>query len=258
VVPSDPLPTAIGEGGELARIVQISDTHLSRHGGITAQNLTRIITFVEEVLKPDLVVHTGDIVALDPDEAADRDAAREALHSFATPVRVLPGNHDVGEAGPDPWMGLSVTSSRVAAHVATFGADHFAEELGGWRIIGLNSELLGSGLPEEEAQWAWLETQLADVQGRPVLLFLHKPLWPPRPEVTGKNRSIADQARTRLLALPGAMALRAVGSGHLHRFRRRVRPGLLEVWAPSTAYRGRAEDMAPWANGGRGVVSRAS
>lgn len=242
---SDPPPAAgADEPGDALRIVQISDTHLSWRGGTTARNLARLVPFVDDVLRPDLVVHTGDIVAVTPDDEEDRAAARAACGAFSAPVRFLPGNHDVGETGAEPWMGLSVTSERVAAHVAAFGPDHFAEEIGGWTVIGMNSELLGSGLPEEEAQWAWLAAVLDEDHDGPTLLFLHKPLWPTRPAGPEGNRSVADEARERLLALPGARMLRAVGSGHLHRFRRRIRPELLEIWAPSTGFRGRAEDPA--------------
>lgn len=222
------------------RIVQLSDTHLSHRGGVTTENFRRLATFVDEILRPDLVVHTGDVVALSPDEEADRAASLRTLSLLRTPLRVLPGNHDVGEPGGEPWMGLAVTRDRVSAHRAAFGPDRFAVALGGWSVVGLNSELLGSGLPEEEEQWSWLAEVLAEPRGGQILVFLHKPLWAPRP-AAHPGRSILEEARHRLLSLAGASAIRAVGSGHLHRYRRRVRPELLEVWAPSTGFRGRTQ-----------------
>lgn len=222
------------------RIVQLSDTHLSRLGGVTTENFRRLASFVDEVLRPDLVVHTGDVVAVTPEEAEDRSAALEVLSLLKTPFRVLPGNHDVGEPGGEPWMGLAVTGDHVAAHRSTFGPDRFALTLGGWSVLGLNSELLGSGLPEEDEQWSWLAGALAERRDGPILVFLHKPLWAPRPS-SHPGRSVLEQARHRLLSMTGASAIRAVGSGHLHRYRRRVRPELLEIWAPSTAFRGRAQ-----------------
>ena len=221
------------------RIVQLSDTHLSHLGGVTTDNFRRLARFVDEVLRPDLIVHTGDVVAVTPDHAADRAAAVAALGAVRAPLRVLPGNHDVGEPGGEPWMGLAVTEARLEAHRGAFGPDRFAVELGAWQLIGLNSELLGSGLAGEEEQWRWLSEALSGGEGRPAILFLHKPLWAPRPS-SRPGRSVLEAARERLLALPSASSLRAVGSGHLHRYRRRVRPDLLEVWAPSTAFRGRS------------------
>ena len=221
------------------RIVQISDSHVSHLGGVTTRNVARVVAFVNEQLRPDLIVHTGDLVAVTPDEEADRSAARAAHEGFSAPLRLLPGNHDVGEPG-DAWMGLEVTSRWVRAHQAVFGPDRFVEQLGGWTVVGCNSELLGSGLEEEEDQWAWLAAVLGPRHDRPTLLFLHKPLWEPDTYAGDGQRSVPAAARERLLSLPGAGMLRAVGSGHLHRYRRRVRDDVLEVWAPSVAFTGRA------------------
>jgi 3',5'-cyclic AMP phosphodiesterase CpdA len=133
------------------RIVQISDTHLSHRGGITNRNCERLISFINDELRPDLVVHTGDVSMLDPDSAADRDAARELLGRISAPLHVLPGNHDVGEPSDRPGGGFAVNSDRVAAFTSVFGPDHWVTDLGGHAVIGLNSEILATGLPEERA-----------------------------------------------------------------------------------------------------------
>ncbi len=222
------------------RIVQVSDTHLSHQRGVTTANFLRVASFVDELLRPDLVVHTGDVVAVSPDED-DRRAAAGLLGRMQAPLRVLPGNHDVGEPGGDPWMGLGITRAHLAAHQATFGPDRFVVQLGAWTVVGCNSELFGSKLPEEDDQWSFLADTLLAAGGRPVLLFLHKPLFAPRPNGHEPARAVMGLARERLLGLPGAEAIRAVGCGHLHRYRRRIRPELLEVWAPSTGFRGKAQ-----------------
>jgi 3',5'-cyclic AMP phosphodiesterase CpdA len=163
------------------RIVQISDTHLSHLGGPTNDNLGRLVPFVNDELRPDLVVHSGDVLIADPDSAADRATARELLSRISAPLRIVPGNHDIGEPGDEPWGGLGATSARVAAFTGAFGPDHWVSELGDYAVIGLNSEVLSTGLPEEQAQWDWLETVPEQVGGRPVLVFSHKPFWPPAP-----------------------------------------------------------------------------
>lgn len=223
------------------RIVQISDTHLSGRGGVTNDNFERIVTFVNEILCPDLVVNTGDLVAASPDDLGDREAARKLHSLFTSPVRTLPGNHDVGEPGSPAWMGLQVTSERIAAHRATFGEDRFLELGSDGAAIGINSELLVSDLPEESEQWDWLSEALAATGGRPTVLFLHKPLWCPRRRPQPRQVNVPAAARRKLTNLPGFDAVRAVGSGHLHRYRRRVRSDLLEVWAPSTGFVGQTE-----------------
>ena len=219
------------------RIVQISDTHISHLGGVTTDNFSRLVEFVNDELRPDLIVNTGDVSILTPDSEPDRETAYKLHQGFNAPVVVLPGNHDLGEPGDHPWMGLSVTSARLANFIATFGSDHFVQLVDEtWAVVGMNSELLSSGLPEEGAQWAWLEEVAAQVAGRSLLLFLHKPLWSPLPEVTEHALAIEPVDRDRLLTLFSEARVRVVGSGHLHCYRSRYEGSTLAVWAPSSAF----------------------
>jgi 3',5'-cyclic AMP phosphodiesterase CpdA len=220
------------------RIVQISDTHLSHLGGPTYDNLERLIPFVNDELAPDLVVHSGDVLIANPDSAADRDTARELLSRISAPIRVVPGNHDIGEPGDEPWGGIGATSARVAAFTGAFGPDHWLE-LGDYAVIGLNSEVLSTGLPEEQAQWDWLETVPEQVAGRPVLVFSHKPFWPPSPAPTENSLSIPGLERYRLLRALAGLDVRVFGNGHLHRFSIGRYGDSLIVTAPSTAFASR-------------------
>jgi 3',5'-cyclic AMP phosphodiesterase CpdA len=219
------------------RIVQISDTHISHLGGITTENFSRLVAFVNDELRPDLVVNSGDVSILTPDSEADREAAYKLHQAFDAPVMVLPGNHDLGEAGDHAWMGISVTSERVANFVATFGSDRFLKLIDeDWAVVGINSEILSSGLPEEDEQWAWLKDVGALVAGRSVLVFLHKPLWSPLPDFTEHALAIEAADRDRLLALLAGATVKAIGSGHLHCYRAAYEGDVLTVWAPSSAF----------------------
>ncbi|HEX5294947.1 MAG TPA: metallophosphoesterase [Streptosporangiaceae bacterium] len=223
------------------RIVQISDTHLSHLGGPTNDNLERLIPFVNDQLRPDLVVHSGDVLIADPDSAADRAAARELLSAITAPLRVVPGNHDVGEPGDEPWGGLGTTSARVAAFAGAFGPDHWLE-LGDYAVIGLDSEVLSTGLPEEQAQWDWLETVPAQVGGRPALVFSHKPFWPPAPGPDENAVCIPGLERYRLLRALAGLDVRVFGNGHLHQFSLGRYGDALTVTAPSTGFAGRSPE----------------
>ena len=97
------------------RIIQFSDTHISHLGGVGYANAERLVDYLNEVAAPELAINTGDVVILDPDAADDRDAAIRIHERIQAPLRVLPGNHDVGECARDPWRGLGVTSERVQA-----------------------------------------------------------------------------------------------------------------------------------------------
>ena len=224
------------------RIVQISDTHLSHRGGIGNRNFEELAAFINDQLRPDLVVHTGDVSILDPDSDADRAAARELLKLISAPLRVLPGNHDVGEPGDAPWGGFATTSARVTAFTRVFGPDHWVEVLGGYTVIGLNSEVFATGLPEEQAQWDWLATLAPQADGQPALLFCHKALWPPAAGRSGAALSIPDSVLDRLLRALGPFDIKVYGSGHLHRFEVGRHGDALTVCAPSTAFVTRTHD----------------
>ena len=202
--------------------------------------MSLLIDFLNEDLRPDLVIHTGDVVILNPDSPDDRQAALRLHQQINAPLLVLPGNHDVGESGDDVWMGVAVTSERVAGFTGTWGADRFLR-LGDagtgsqdWAFIGINSERMSSGLPEEDEQWDWLASVADQVRGKSVMLFLHKPLWFLGSAEPGMTIPEAD--RERLLSVLAGTRLRVVANGHLHRYRHAREGDLLTVWAPSLTF----------------------
>lgn len=220
------------------RIVQISDTHITHLGGLTTRHLERAIEFVNESIRPDLIIHTGDLVALDADEAADRRAVRRLLAALEAPVRCVPGNHDVGDSIA-PFLEQRVTSARIQAFQEAWGPDRWLQILDDkWGIIGLNSQLFGSQLAEEAEQWTWLDGVVAAVGDRSLLIFLHKPLWQPvlRPGTEGDpaSMSVPDADRTRVLERFAPGQIEVVANGHLHHTRTKRRGGALEIWGPST------------------------
>ncbi len=222
------------------RIVQLSDTHISHLGGVPAENLSLLADHLNHEVRPDLVVHTGDVVIADPDSAPDRDAARRLLARIDAPLLVLPGNHDVGESADQPWMELPVTSERIAAFASAWGQDRFllagraADRSEDWVFIGLNSERFGSGLPEEREQWDWLADAAQRARGKSVMVFLHKPLWFPSGGRSGLTAP--EAARQRLIELFAEARLRVVANGHIHRYRRAWEGEILTVWAPSMTF----------------------
>lgn len=240
------------------KIVQISDTHLTHVGGPTEDGFRVLAKHLNEEVRPDLVVHSGDIMVLHPDDAADRAHSRTLTDLIEAPLLVVPGNHDVGEPGVNAWAGISVTDERVVAHEAAWGPDHWRHDHDGPDgavLLGINSELLSSGLQREADQWRWLEKTLADLPaGVPVLLFLHKPLWAVVDGPTEHQFDVGPVARDRLLGLLDRIDLRAVGCGHLHRYRSVRRDRVIEVWAPATAFLVSTEDELPEARHELGYV----
>ena len=160
----------------------------------------------------------------------------QALGRLKPPVHAIPGNHDVGDEPPGQEADQIIDAHRLQRWLSIFDADRFAFDAGGWRVLGINAQLLGSGLPQEGEQDAWLDAELG-AASRPILLALHKPLFlqsADETEVTAT--SINPEPRARLLRRLHGAPVQAVVSGHLHCHRDVVRDGLRHVWAPSTAF----------------------
>lgn len=219
-------------------VAHISDTHLgARHDAFTdnfralAGELTRA--------KPDLIVNTGDLTINGTEEEADHVRARREHDCLPAPWHVLPGNHDLGDnpAGPNSHLKTPVTPARLDRYRAAWGNDRWAIDAGEFRLLGLNAQLCGSGLAQEEQQWQWLANEVAALRGRPIALFLHKPLFLRHPDdepVT--HRYVPSAPRRRLLALLDGTRLRLVASGHVHQHRLFYAGPVLHAWCPSSAY----------------------
>jgi len=155
------------------KIVQISDTHFSPSKPHFNGNWEPIRRWIEEV-KPDLVVHTGDLTIDGADQEDDIVFSMALLGELDVPVLVVPGNHDVGHM---PGSQQPIDDARLERWRRLAGPDRFAKGIGGWRLIGLNGLLIGSGHAEEQAQFDWLVETLEGREGRRLAIFAHKPLF---------------------------------------------------------------------------------
>ena len=133
-----------------------------------------------------------------------------------------------------------VTPENVQAFISTFGEDRWRFEAAGWCFIGLNSLVMNTGLAREAEQFDWLASQLSSANGKPLALFLHKPLYlnaPDDPELAATAiRYIPQPARARLIEMLGTVDLRLVASGHVHQRRDFTRGHVRHVWAPSSGF----------------------
>jgi 3',5'-cyclic AMP phosphodiesterase CpdA len=223
------------------RLIQVSDTHLARRLPSLTENFHRVSEYID-ARRPDLVVNSGDLAFDGPTSRDDLEFARELHAALPAPCRTLPGNHDIGDnptaAGPVPSQ--PVTEANQQAYRGIFGEDRWRFEAAGWCFIGLNSLVMNTGLGSEAEQFDWLASRLAEAGGRPVALFLHKPLFlnaPADPELAATAiRYVPMPARSRLVEMLGEVDLRLVASGHVHQ-RRDFTPGRVRhVWAPSAGF----------------------
>jgi 3',5'-cyclic AMP phosphodiesterase CpdA len=223
------------------RLTQISDTHLARRHQTLTDNFHRVSEYIDSK-RPDLVVNSGDIGFDGPSSRDDLDFAKILHAALPVDCRYLPGNHDIGDnptaVGPVPPT--QVTEADRHHFVSIFGEDRWRFDAAGWYFIGLNSLVLNSGLGSEAEQFDWLATQLAGANGKPVALFLHKPLFltaPDNPEIAATAiRYVPMPARSRLVEMLDAVDLRLVASGHVHQRRDFTFGHIRHIWAPSAGF----------------------
>jgi alkaline phosphatase D len=215
------------------RIAQISDTHISREHGQFRDNAKVVRDWIRRQ-DVDLIVNTGDLSMNGAVTADDLEDAVAWHRDLGRPSLVLPGNHDVGDM-PDLRADQILNSERLARYRRVVGADRWIREMNGWRLVGLNGMLFGTGHPDEEEQFGWIETALAGTS--PIALFLHKPLFVHDPlEGPCGYWTIKPEPRARLLALLAKADIRLIASGHLHVARQAVFAGVPHVWCPSSAF----------------------
>ena len=229
----------------MASIVVLSDIHLSPTHGFFWQNWCVARDFAEAA-KADAVIVNGDLAINGPDSDAEIAFAATALKNMRTPVMALPGNHDVGDEPPGQDSDQIIDEDRLTRWDSSFATDRWALDAGGWRLVGVNAQLFGSGLAREHAQDHWLDAQLSTA-GRRTALFLHKPLFlgSPADDVVSPA-SMVPSARTRLLDKLNRSDVRLIVSGHLHQHRDRTFGGQRHLWVSAVAF------AAPQAHGGDG------
>ena len=154
------------------RIVQITDLHLmidplaELKGVCTRASLQAVL----DVLRSDFrsaerLIVTGDLAH---DELRETyEVLRDLLADWLPKLRVIPGNHE-NRAFMQQVFGDRVT--------VVGDRNVFADSVGGWRLIGLDSQLPGEvrgqlGEPQRE----WLARELAAEPHCPTAIFLHHP-----------------------------------------------------------------------------------
>jgi 3',5'-cyclic AMP phosphodiesterase CpdA len=215
------------------RIIQISDTHLSRGKAYFTDNWAPLARWIG-AQRPDLLIHTGDVTVDGAETDDDLSYSADLMAGLGVRWRALPGNHDVGETG---HRHQPITEERLARWRARFGADWWVEEIASWRLIGLDALLFGSGDDEEAIQMAWLEQIMTKSAGRQIAWFLHKPLFIDSPaEGDTGYWSVKPQPRARLLALLERHRVALVASGHLHKAHDFELGHTRYLWGPASSF----------------------
>ena len=222
-------------------VAQVSDAHLGPRTTLFQANMARIEA-VMHAAPPDALVASGDLSLDGADRDADLSFAGSLFRRMAgrSPLLAIPGNHDVG-SDPRTMPKQPVNAARMARWHGELGADRFVHDLDGqggeaWRLIGLNTEIMGTGLAEEAAQAAFLAEALAGAGRRRIAAFLHKPVFLHSLEDGFDYWSVPPEARPTLAPLLAHPALRLVASGHLHLYRQERRGEVVFAWAPPASF----------------------
>jgi 3',5'-cyclic AMP phosphodiesterase CpdA len=223
------------------RLTQISDTHLARRLHQLTDNFHRVGDHIDAT-RPDLVINSGDLAFDAPTSRDDLLFAKELHDALPVPCRHLPGNHDIGDnpTAVSPAPKHPATEQHRQNYLAVIGEDRWRFDAAGWCFIGLNSLIMNTGIESEAGQFDWLASELGCVDGKPVALFLHKPLYlnmPDDPETEATAiRYVPQPRRKNLIEMFAAIDLRLVASGHVHQRRDFTYGHTRHVWAPSVGF----------------------
>lgn len=219
------------------RLLQISDTHLAHDNAIFEDNFDAAHRMASS-LEADLVVNTGDMSLDGSEREADLLHAARRHRGIDREVLTIPGNHDVGETHGLGNPAGAIDEAKLARYRDHFGPDWWVRDVSAsWRLVGMNSMLLGSGLAEEQRQAAEIAAAISEPDGRAVAVFMHKPLYLKRPdEPTRGYFTIPPEFRAPYDALIDHPNVRLVATGHLHQCGIHVRGNCSHAWAPSTAF----------------------
>ena len=228
------------------RIAVLADAHIGIEKPTFVLNWEKVVSHVNDRSDIDLIVVLGDLTLDGANLDVDRAFGRNALKALRAPVLVLPGNHDVGDIARDTLQ--PANDERLAQWERHFGPWHWhSDAVDGWRLLGINSQVLATGLPEEGAQWAYLEQAAAESGERKLALFSHMPLFlqhwdePDRPAW-----AVPAPARQRLRALIEAHNIKAVIVGHMHRILDVRREGESAfIWAATSSFLTHDGSMPP-------------
>jgi len=233
----------LGAGSEPAAggftFLQLSDSHI---GFDKAANPDARATFREAVgkivtlpVKPDFIIHTGDITQLSRDnefDDADQILKEAGIQSF-----FVPGEHDmVDEGGGKAFLDRYGKGSQ--------GAGWFSFDHAGVHFVGLVNvaDLQPGGMGNlGEVQLDWPKRDLA---GRgastPIVVFAHIPLWTVYAD-WGWGTGDAQQA----LALLARFGSVTILNGHIHQIAQKVEGRMTFHTARSTAFPQPAPGSAP-------------
>jgi len=210
--------------------LQLSDSHVgfAKPANPDARATLReaVAKVIAMPVKPDFIIHTGDITQLSRD--SEFDDADQILRETGIKTFYVPGEHDMLDEGAG--------KSFLARYgKGSLGAGWFSFDHGGAHFIGLvnvaNLKPGGMGSLGAE-QLAWLKKDVARLPAStPIIVFAHIPLWTVYAE-WGWGTDDAARALTLLRRFGSVTIL----NGHIHQIVQKVEGKMTFHTARSTAF----------------------
>lgn len=235
-------------GRRLLRFAVVADSHLNPvNAGNTspwqtnhlANPRNEVVVAAINRIAPAFTVHVGDVVhplphSTDYDGAAD--FATTLYRGLQAPFYIAPGNHDIGDKHLPGNPAACISADSCGKYEQHFGAQWQAFTEGNVCFIIINACLLGSGLPQEDAQWQFLQSRLAEEKaaGRRLFLFTHYPPFVTAPDEENHYDNIDHGPRRRLLELTASAGVEALFAGHVHTFFLNRHAGMWSYALPSS------------------------
>jgi len=210
--------------------LQISDSHV---GFSKPANPDAAATYREAVgkiiampVKPDFIIHTGDITQLSKDQ--EFDDAEQIIRQAGLTVFHIPGEHDMLDEGAGKAYLDRFGKGTKGAGWYSFDhrGVHFVALV---NVVNLKAGGMGSLGPE---QLAWLQKDLAArPASTPIVVFAHIPLWTVYAD-WGWGTDDAAQALGHLKRFGSVTVL----NGHIHQIVQKVEGNIAFHTARSTAF----------------------
>jgi 3',5'-cyclic AMP phosphodiesterase CpdA len=219
--------------------LQISDSHVgfAKPANPDARATLReaVAKIVAMPVKPDFVIHTGDITQLSRD--SEFDDADQILRETGLPTFYVPGEHDMLDEGAG--KAFLTRYGKGSQGAGWYSFDHK-----GVHFIGLVNvaDLKPGGMGRLGAeQIAWLTKDLAGrPASTPIIVLAHIPLWTVYAD-WGWGTDDAAEA-LKLLARFGSVSIL---NGHIHQIAQKVEGRMVFHTARSTAFPQPAPGTAP-------------
>jgi 3',5'-cyclic-AMP phosphodiesterase len=241
------LPQAMGLSKALAAdtptkpftFLQISDSHVGFDKPANPDALGTLREAIARIqalpVKPDFMIHTGDISHLSKD--TEFDNADQLIKEAGMPVFYVPGEHDLLDDGQGKaYLDRYGKGSR--------GAGWYSFDHNGVHYVALVNvvNLKAGGLGNLGSdQLEWLESDVAGLSSStPIVVFAHIPLWTVYPE-WGWGTTDGAQALGYLKRFGSVTVL----NGHIHQVMQKVEGNVAFHTARSTAFVQPAPGTAP-------------